>query len=366
MTGSLFEGYKEALRRGHVAALRGRLDIALAAYREASRIAPDRALPYVGLGGVLARLDRVDEALAAYRVALERAPDDEGALRGRADVLVATGRAAEAATTLDRLAGALETAGRLADACDVARRALELAESRGRRRLVQNLVARLRENAGDPSVAEALERALGVLEIDAAPMPGTDAPDGDAQVGEPPDSDASKPDDGVEGAEVAAEAPSTADAATPDAAALAAASSDADILADTPSAEPDQPALRLAPPPDPIALSLAYEAAFDAGKLDEARKQAVATASAYRTVGQFHAAVDACYEALAIAPADPGVHFALAQLYLDRGWRSLAADKLLLIGRLAQLTGDTASQARLCDLVVRRFPDDARLVAMCA
>jgi Tfp pilus assembly protein PilF len=113
-------------------------------------------------------------------------------------------------------------------------------------------------------------------------------------------------------------------------------------------------------------LSLAYEAAFDAGKLDEARKQAVASASAYRTVGQFHAAVDACYEALAIAPADPGVHFALAQLYLDRGWRSLAADKLLLIGRLARLTGDTASQARLCDLVVRRFPDDARLVAMCA
>ncbi len=45
MSGSLYEGYKEALRRGHVAAVRGRLDVALAAYREASRIAPDRALP---------------------------------------------------------------------------------------------------------------------------------------------------------------------------------------------------------------------------------------------------------------------------------------------------------------------------------
>ena len=133
-----------------------------------------------------------------------------------------------------------------------------------------------------------------------------------------------------------------------------------------PAAEPEARAARLAPPPDPLALRLAFEAAFDAGKLDEARKQAVASAAAHRAVGQFHAAVDACYQALAIAPADPGVHFALAQLYLDRGWRSLAADKLVLIGRLAELTGDTASQARLCDLVARRFPDDARLAAMCA
>ena len=312
MSGSLYEGYREALRRGHVAALRGRLDVALAAYREASRIAPDRALPYVGLGGVLARLERVDEALGAYRVALERAPDDEGALRGRADLLAAVGRAAEAATTLDRLAAALEGSGRLADACDVARRALELAESRGRRRLMQALVMRLRESNGDPSVAEALERALGVLEVEAASAPEPAAP---------------------------------ADEPVP--------------------AEPEPPKARLAPPPDPIALSRAFEAAIDAGKFDEARKQAVASASAYRAVGQFHAAVDACYEALAIAPADPGIHFALAQLYLDRGWRTLAADKLLLIGRLAELTGDTASQARLCDLVVRRFPDDTRLVAMC-
>jgi tetratricopeptide (TPR) repeat protein len=313
MTGSIYEGYKDALRRGHVAALRGRLEVALAAYREASRIAPDRALPYVGLGGVLARLDRPDEALSAYRVALERAPDDEGALRGRADLLIGTGRAAEAATTLDRLAAALEQSGRLADACDVARRALELAESRGRRRLVQALVARLRESSGDPSVAEALERAMSVLEVETVttPAPAREAP------------------------EVAA---------------------------------PDEPAppARVVPPPDPVALHRAFEAAVDAGRLDEARKQAVASASAYRAAGQFHAAVDACYEALAIAPADPGIHFALAQLYLDRGWRSLAVDKLVLIGRLAQLSGDSATRARLCDLVTRRFADDARLAALCA
>jgi thioredoxin-like negative regulator of GroEL len=123
--------------------------------------------------------------------------------------------------------------------------------------------------------------------------------------------------------------------------------------------------VKLVPPPDPLALARAFDAAFDAGDFNEARKQAVAGAAAHRTVGQFHAAIDACYQALAIAPADPSVHFALAQLYLDRGWRSLAADKLVLIGRLTELTGDTPSRARLCDLVVRRFPDDARLTAFC-
>ena len=55
MSRALYEQYKEALRRGHLAALRGRLDAAEAAYRAAAGIAPDRALPYVSLGGVLRR-----------------------------------------------------------------------------------------------------------------------------------------------------------------------------------------------------------------------------------------------------------------------------------------------------------------------
>ena len=237
-----------------------------------------------------------------------------------ADLLEAQGRRAEAATALDRLAGVLDRADRVADAGDVARRALELAESRGRRRLVEALVTKLQASGTDPSVADALTRALGVLHLDA----------GD---GEPP---------------TAAEPAAAEGAAEP-----------------APPEPPPAKAPRV-PPPDPIALSRAYEAALDAGNLEEARKGAVAASSAHRASGQFHAAIDACYEALAIAPADPGVHFSLALLYLDRGWRTLAAEKLLLIGRLAQMTGDTASKARLCDLVVRRFPDDARLVALCA
>jgi tetratricopeptide (TPR) repeat protein len=327
VTGSLYEGYKEALRRGHVAALRDRLDAAIVAYREAARLAPDRPLPYVGLGGVLARLGRPDEALAAYKAALDRAPDDEGALRGQGDVLAAQGRPAEAAASYDRLAGALERAGRLADACDVARRALELAESRGRRRLVQDLVARLREHLEDDAAAQALERALSVLEVDRLAAPSTEA--------------ATTP-EGAAGDEIEAEGST-----------------------EEPEAPPPPPA-PLVPPPDPLALRLAFEGALESGDEEEARRQAVGTSVAHRQFGQFHAAIDACYEALAFAPADPGVHFALAQAYLDRGWRQLAADKLILIGRLAQLSGDTASMARLCDLATRRFPDDERLTRMCA
>jgi tetratricopeptide (TPR) repeat protein len=314
MSEILYEQYKDALRRGHVAALRGRLDAAASAYLEAARIAPDRALPYVGLGGVMTRLGRSDEALTAYSAALERAPTDEGAMRGRADVLATLGRRAEAADTLDRLAGLLEREGRLADACDVARRSLELAESRGRRRQVENLVARLRETPGDAAAAEALARALSVLET----VPGL--------------------------APVAATHGSASDE-----------------QGEATTAEPEAPSA-----PDPALLTLAVEEALEAGDLDEARRRALVAAAGHRAVGQFHAAMDACYQALAILPSDPDIHLLLAELYLDRGWRGPAADKLVLLGRLAQLTGDGATRARLCYLAAARFPDDPRLAAVCA
>ncbi len=314
MSEVLYEQYKDALRRGHMAALRGRLDVAAAAYREASRIAPDRALPYVGLGGVLSRLGKADDALTAYGAALDRAPTDEGAMHGRADVLAALGRRAEAAEMLDRLASILERDGRLADACDVARSALELAESRGRRRQVEALVARLRTAAPeDAAAADALQRALGVLESGPGVTPKV------ARTG--PDADTDTATDGA------------------------------------PVSPPG--------PPDPALLTLAVEEALEAGDLDEARRRALVAAIGHREVGQFHAAMDACYQALAILPSDPDIHLLLAELYLDRGWRGPAADKLVLLGRLSQLTGDGATRARLCYLAAARFPDDPRLAAVC-
>ena len=97
MSEALFERYKEALRRGHVASQRGRFDEALDAYTEAAKVAPDRALPLVGIGLVLTRLDKTTEALSAFDLALDRAPTDETALRGRIDTLLAMGDRARAA-----------------------------------------------------------------------------------------------------------------------------------------------------------------------------------------------------------------------------------------------------------------------------
>ena len=282
------------MRRGHVAALRGRLDAAAAAYREAARIAPDRALPYVGLGGVLTRLGRADDALAAYGLALDRAPSDEGAMHGRADVLAALGRRAEAAETLDRLALILERDGRLADACDVARRALELAESRGR--------PPERREPGRPAPDGGPRGRRG------GRCPGTRARDPGVGPGRRPEGGPHR--------------------------------ADGDDGADAPTAR-----RRCRRRPIPSLLTLAVEESLEAGDLEEARRRALVAAVGHREVGQFHAAMDACYQALAILPSDPDIHLLLAELYLDRGWRGPAADKLVLLGRLAQLTGDAATRA---------------------
>jgi Flp pilus assembly protein TadD len=66
---SRYDQYREALRLGHAATLRGRSEAAASAYREAALLAPDRALPLVGLADALATLGRTDEAIAAYGAA---------------------------------------------------------------------------------------------------------------------------------------------------------------------------------------------------------------------------------------------------------------------------------------------------------
>ena len=87
MTDDLYERYKEALRVGHVAVLRGSLEDAVDAYHNAASIAPSRALPHTSLGGVLLRLGHLEEALVEYAAAVARAPHDEGALLGQAEAL---------------------------------------------------------------------------------------------------------------------------------------------------------------------------------------------------------------------------------------------------------------------------------------
>jgi tetratricopeptide (TPR) repeat protein len=301
MSDALYERYKDALRRGHVAAVRDRLDAALVAYSEAAEIAPERALPHASLAAILVKLGRREEALAAYGRAIDRAPLDEVALSGRAEVLATVGRRVDAADDLDALAESQEASGRLTEAADTALRALQLAESKARRRHVEALARTLREVPGQELAATALERALGVTEP---------------------------------------------------------------AFADVDEAPPDlepQP-----PPPDGAVLTAEAEDLLDAGDTDGARAQLILAAQAHYANGRISAALDACYLALGIAPFEFEVHLLLAELYLVQGWRSPAADKLVLLGRLADLAEDDDGRRRICSLAAARIPDDERLVALCA
>ncbi|HSL76778.1 MAG TPA: tetratricopeptide repeat protein [Candidatus Limnocylindrales bacterium] len=295
MTEALYERYKDALRRGHVAAQRGRLDEALDAYGEAARVAPDRALPLVGIAQVLVRLGKSAEALSTFDRALERAPTDEVALRGRLDALLALGDRIRAAETLDAMAEVAIEAGRRGDAVDLVAHALELAEGRDRRAALRSMVANL-QGDGDAAAAaaDALARAGALL---AGPI-GPEAP--------PP------------------------------------------------------------PPPfDPAMAMAAVEEAAATGDGEATRAAALDAARGFRAGGQLHAAIDACYQALASNPADPSIHLSLAELYIDRGWRTVAADKLVLLTSLVDVEGDRATRDRLCALAAR-IPDDDRLEAICA
>ena len=344
--GSLYERYKDALRRGHVAALRGRNEAAVDAYGEAASIAPDRALPHASIGGILAKMDRLDDAVAAYDRALALAQRDENALRGLADVQLRTGRRTDAAATLDRLADSLDAAGRLADATDAARRALELAESRARRRQVEGFASRLRTaSSGDEGAQRALDQALRLLEP-AGPV-DDDGAASDESEGAPERVGESDRGEAGPAAEIGAEPESPSETAA-----------EAETVP-----EPE-------PVPEPaglgIALGAAAEAALHAGDFAAAHDGLLAAARAHRRAGRLSAALDACYLAIGLDPSDPDLHLLLTELYLDRGWRSQAVEKLLLLGRLADLDGNRAVRDRLCVLVTERLADEPRVADLCA
>jgi tetratricopeptide (TPR) repeat protein len=160
MTDDLYERYKEALRVGHVAVLRGALEEALEAYRTAASIAPSRALPHTSLGGVMLRLGHLEDALVEYAAAVARAPHDEGALLGQAEALSMAGQRVDAALALDHVSEIQEAAGRLPEAADTLRRALELDDTPERGRHQRGLLREIRLSAGDQAAEQLLARAL--------------------------------------------------------------------------------------------------------------------------------------------------------------------------------------------------------------
>ncbi len=327
MTDAPYERYKEALRVGHVAALHGRLDAALAAYEEAASVAPDRALPVTSRAAVLVRLGRLDDALEAYGAALSLAPRDEAALGGRADALVRAGRSAEAAGALDLLAEIQAVSGRLPEACDTARRALELAESKARRRHLSDLTELVRDDPGG-AASEALARALRLLEEPVrVAMPAAGATDGHGPDGQEPGGAGDSTAAGVGLAKPETARPIVIDVA---------------------------------------AVSARLEAAMAADESPGRIGQIVSASRELAAAGFDEAALDAADSALGLAPDDPDLHLVLVELYVARGWRTLAGDKLLLLGRLVELSGDAAVRDRLCAAATRLLPDDSRLAGLCA
>jgi tetratricopeptide (TPR) repeat protein len=303
---ALYERYKEALQRGHVASVQGRVMDALTAYAEAAEIAPERATPHTSAGTALMRSGRAGEAIEQYEVALRLAPRDLPALRGRAGALQALDRRHEAADAYDALAEACDAAGKLADAVDAARRGLELAEGRERRRTLRTLVERLRAADLEDPERLALERALRVLDEGqvspavAAPADGTAVVAGDEH-------DATEP-------------VLQAEAAVP----VRRAVLDRDLPPDA----------------DPVSLAGAARAALDGDDPALAIERLLDVASAYRRAGSPDAALDACYAGLSVVPDHALLHLALVELYDERGWRPLADQKLALLDRLATLDAD--------------------------
>jgi tetratricopeptide (TPR) repeat protein len=320
VTRPLFERYREALRRGHLAVVDGQLEDALEAYREAAVLVPDRPLPHASIGTVLHQLGRDDEALAALGDALLRDPDDEVSLRARATTLEELGRAHEAADDLERLAAVLNADERAAAARGVAERAMAL-------------------RAG-PAVAEALP-------MEASPP---ESETGYAAVADP----ASRP---AEPAVAEATEPAPANEAEDEAGGpgVSGAPGFDETIAWPGIDLPSIPTPLVGPPPDPAVLQAEADELLDRGEVAAARDLLLTAAAVHREAGRFDAAFDACLQLLAIVPGDPRVHLEIAGLQLDHGWRAVATEKTDLLIRLTSLSGETQAEADVHLLVADRL-----------
>jgi tetratricopeptide (TPR) repeat protein len=302
----LFDQYKAALRRGHLAAIAGRLDEALDAYGEAARLVPERALPFASRGTVLHRLDRWPEAAEAFDVALRLSPDDEATLRARAAAREERGMHSGAAADFERLALVLDVASRGRDAIEAARKAIALESTPARVALAERLA---------DAATRAMERG--------ARRDAARSAEGEAAAG------AATAEVAEGGAWPAIDLP-------------------------TPHPPPQE-----GPPPDPDALLNEAAELIEAGDAAAASERMLTAVLVHREAGRLDAALDICLQLLAIAPGDPHVHIAIANLQLDHGWTVLAKEKIELLLRLTALTGDTQAEADVHGLAAERLRDEA-------
>ena len=89
------------------------------------------------------------------------------------------------------------------------------------------------------------------------------------------------------------------------------------------------------------------ETSLDQGDTASARGAYLELAEAHRGQGHIDAALDAGYQALSLAPGNVDLHLELIGLYLDRGWRAPAVEKLRLLHRLVDLGDEASARERL-------------------
>lgn len=405
MPDDLYERYKEALRVGHVAVLRGALEEAIDAYRNAASIAPSRALPHTSLGGVMLRLSRLEEALTEYAAAVARAPHDEAALLGQAEALATAGQRTEAARALDHVSEIQETAGRLPEAADTLRRALDLEDLPERSQRQRALLREIRLSAGDQVAEEQLARALRLRDEPQVAGSGSDRGDvtkpaqsvqrsGLAAIRWEPEEMPLGPAGAAGGAAAAMQPAAVAESSSPQPTPAGGTTTEVEHVAAAAGSSPEATSIGAAagvePPPELVGvmagavdattgpaveaarertgdeLLAAAEAAEVAGDNTALRSLLVGTARAYAGEGRLEAALDAVHRLLQRVPGDVDAHLVLVELYVTRNWNGLAAEKLLLLDRLADLNGDRGTHERLCAVATRAFPNDERLAALCA
>src|SRR6185295_1398361 len=74
------------------------------------------------------------------------------------------------------------------------------------------------------------------------------------------------------------------------------------------------------PPPEPEDLLVEAAGLLDAGDVEAARDLMLTAVRVHREAGRIDAALEICLNLLSVAPGDPRVHLAIANLQLDRGW----------------------------------------------
>ena len=336
MPDPILERYKEELRAGHVAALKGQLEAALGHYRRAAELADGRAMPQTSMGQVLLRMGRIDEALAAFSKALGRASHDEAAITGRIEALIAAGRGPEAAEMLERLAEVQAATDREPEALASLERALTLAGSRRREKRAAELASRLGVARAAAPQGPAVPPGPAAVEVPPAP--------------EPPDAGS----EALPGAASAVEAP---------AGPMSSDDSQVAAIRVMPAPAPGRPPDLLAAP-DPEAFFDEAEQAREAGQSREALALYVLASDAYARAGAREAALEVCQRALAISPDAPSVHLALVRLYLGRGWRERAIEKLMLLDHLLALGPAGGARRQIATLAAAHANGDPRMLAL--